>query len=140
MGFWIDDQGLFLSAPEFKDGSLDIDNAIPVYDWENFDELTPHHHLTHLMHVNQMCILKRDHNNLIIMQEFLEMPKPNGINIELTPTQFDYLYEVIMFAYEMEVPEQKGWDVQTYDNMVDNVTNGKSTILSNDVKGIMPLK
>ena len=66
--------------------------------------------------------------------------KPNGINIELTPTQYDYLYEVIMFAYEMEVPEQKGWDVQTYDNMVDNVTNGKSTILSNDVKGIMPLK
>ena len=61
----------------------------------------------------------------------------NGINIELTPTQFDYLYEVIMFAYEMEVPEQKGWDVQTYDNMVDNVTNGKSTILSSDVKGIL---
>ena len=58
------------------------------------------------------------------------MRKPNGINIELTPTQFDYLYEVIMFAYEMEVPEQKGWDVQTYDNMVDNVTNGKSTILA----------
>ena len=63
------------------------------------------------------------------------MPKPNGISIELTPTQFDYLYEVIMFAYEMEVPEQKGWDVQTYDNMVDNVTNGKSTILSEDVAG-----
>ena len=39
------------------------------------------------------------------MQEFLDMPKPNGINIELTPTQYDYLYEVIMFAYEMEVPE-----------------------------------
>ena len=66
--------------------------------------------------------------------------KPNGINIELTPTQYDYHYEVIMFAYEMEVPEQKGWDVQTYDNMVDNVTNGKSTILSNDVKGIIPIK
>ena len=49
------------------------------------------------------------------MQEFLEMRKPNGINIELTPTQYDYLYEVIMFAYEMEVPEQKGWDDQTYD-------------------------
>ena len=57
------------------------------------------------------------------------MSRPNGINIELTPTQFDYLYEVIMFAYEMEVPEQKGWDVQTYDNMVDNVTNGKSCLL-----------
>ena len=50
--------------------------------------------------------------------------KPNGINIQLTPCQFDYLYEVIMFAYEMDVPEQKGWDIQTYDNMVDNVTNG----------------
>ena len=57
------------------------------------------------------------------------MSRPNGINIELTPTQFDYLYEVIMFAYEMEVPEQKGWDIQTYDNMVDNVTNGKSCLL-----------
>ena len=80
------------------------------------------------------------HNNLIIMQEFLETSERNGICIELTPTQFDYLYEMIMFGYEMEVPEQKGWDVQTYDNMVDNVTNGKSTILSNDVKGIMPIK
>ena len=59
MGFWIDDQGLFISAPEFKDGSLDIDNAITEYDWESFDELTPHH-FSHLMHVNQMCILKRD--------------------------------------------------------------------------------
>ena len=64
------------------------------------------------------------------------MSKRNGINIELTPTQFDYLYEVIMFAYEMEVPEQKGWDIQTYDNMVDNVTNGQSTILSERVIGI----
>ena len=67
------------------------------------------------------------------------MRLPEGINIELTPCQFDYLYEVIMFAYEMDVPEQKGWDIQTYDNMVDNVTNCKRTILSNDVKGIMPL-
>ena len=62
--------------------------------------------------------------------------KRNGINIELTPTQFDYLYELIMMAYELEVPEQKGWDIQTYDNMVDNVTNGQSTILSERVIGI----
>ena len=68
------------------------------------------------------------------------MRLPEGINIELTPCQFDYRYEVIMFAYEMDVPEQKGWDIQTYDNMVDNVTNGKRTILSNDVKGITPLQ
>ena len=63
MGFWIDDQGLFLSAPQFKDGSLDIDNAVPVYDWENFDELTSYH-LSSLMHVNQMCILKRDSHQI----------------------------------------------------------------------------
>ena len=59
MGFWIDDQGLFISAPEFRDGSLDIDNAIPVYDWEHFSELTEHH-ISHLMHIVQMCTLKRD--------------------------------------------------------------------------------
>ena len=63
MGFWIDDQGLFLSAPEFKDGSLDIDNAIPVYDWENWGELTEHHH-SHLAHIVQMCTLKRDSQQL----------------------------------------------------------------------------
>ena len=55
--------------------------------------------------------------------------------IELTDGQLEYLQDLVMFAYEMEVPEQKGWDVQTYDNMVDNVTNGKSTILSEDVAG-----
>ena len=64
---------------------------------------------------------------------------PKGINIELTSSQYELLYDVIMMAYELEVPEQKGWDMQTYDNMVDNVCNGKSTILSNDVKGIMPV-
>ena len=59
-----------------------------------------------------------------------------GLNIEITSSQYDYLYDLIMMAYELDVPEQKGWDMQTYDNMVDNVTNGKSTILSSDVRGI----
>ena len=63
----------------------------------------------------------------------------NGINIELTPKQYDYLYETLMEAYSNDVAEQKGWDVQTFDNLIDNVCNGKSTILSNDVKGIMPV-
>ena len=60
-----------------------------------------------------------------------------GINIELTPAQFDYLYEVLMEAYANDVAEQKDWDVQTFDNLIDNVTNGKSTNLSSDVKGIL---
>ena len=41
--------------------------------------------------------------------------------LELTDQQLDYLQVLVMFAYEMEVPEQKGWDIQTYDNLVDEV-------------------
>ena len=41
--------------------------------------------------------------------------------LNLTEGQLDYLQELVMFAYEMDVPEQKGWDVQTYDNLVDEV-------------------
>ena len=63
-----------------------------------------------------------------------------GINIELTAGQYEYLYDLVMMAYELDVPEQKVWDLQTYDNLVDNVFNCKSTILSNDVRGIMPIK
>ena len=59
-----------------------------------------------------------------------------GLNIEVTSGQYEFLYDLVMMAYELDVPEQKGWDMQTYDNMVDNVTNGKSTILSSDVRGI----
>ena len=59
-----------------------------------------------------------------------------GLNIEITSGQYEYLYDLIMMAYELDVPDQKGWDMQTYDNLVDNVCNAKSTILSNDVKGI----
>ena len=61
----------------------------------------------------------------------------NGINIEVTPTQYDYLYDVLMEAYANDVAAQKDWDVQTFDNLIDNVCNGKSTILSNDVKGVL---
>ena len=59
-----------------------------------------------------------------------------GLNIEVTSDQYDYLYDLIMMAYELDVPDQKGWDMQTYDNLGDNVCNAKSTILSNDVRGI----
>ena len=65
------------------------------------------------------------------------MPKPNGINIQLTPSQYDMVYDLIMDAYSNNVPDQKGWDMQTYDNMVDNVCNGTSTYLTSDVKGIL---
>ena len=41
--------------------------------------------------------------------------------LNLTEGQLEYLQELVMFAYEMEVPEQKGWDIQTYDSLVDEV-------------------
>ena len=59
-----------------------------------------------------------------------------GLNIDLTSGQYEYLYDLVMTAYELNVPEQKGWDMQTYDNLVDNVCNAKETYLSEDVRGI----
>ena len=41
--------------------------------------------------------------------------------LNLTESQLDYLQELVMFAYEMEIPEQKDWDIQTFDNLVDAV-------------------
>ena len=46
--------------------------------------------------------------------------------IKLTDQQLEFLQDLVMFGYEMEVPEQKGWDVQTYDNMVDAVIGARA--------------
>ena len=59
-----------------------------------------------------------------------------GLNIEVSNLQYQYLYDLIMFAYEMNLPNEKGWDLQTYDNLVDNVCNATETNLSNTVKGV----
>ena len=59
-----------------------------------------------------------------------------GLNIELSTGQYEYLYDLVMTAYELNVPEQKGWDMQTFDNLVDNVCNAKETYLSENVRGI----
>ena len=64
---------------------------------------------------------------------------PKGQCIEVTNSQYDYLYDVLMEAYANDVAEQKDWDVQTFDNLIDNVCESKTTILSNDVRGIMPV-
>jgi len=59
-----------------------------------------------------------------------------GLNIEVTSGQYEFLYDLVMMAYELDVPEQKGWDMQTFDNLVDNVCNAKETYLSEGVRGI----
>ena len=59
-----------------------------------------------------------------------------GLNVEVTSGQYEFLYDLVMMAYELNVPEQKGWDMQTFDNLVDNVCNAKETYLSNKVRGV----
>ena len=59
-----------------------------------------------------------------------------GLNIDLTSGQYDYLYDLVMTAYELDIPEQKDWDMQTFDNLVDNVCNAKETYLREDTKGV----
>ena len=59
-----------------------------------------------------------------------------GLNIDLTSGQYDYLYDLVMTAYELDIPEQKDWDLQTYDNLVDNVCNARETYLREDTKGV----
>ena len=59
-----------------------------------------------------------------------------GLNIEVTSGQYEFLYDLIMMAYELDIPEQKDWDMQTYDNLVDNVCQAKETYLSEGVRGI----
>ena len=59
-----------------------------------------------------------------------------GLNIEVTSGQYEFLYDLIMMAYELDIPEQKGWDMQTYDNLVDNVCNARETYLSKTTKGL----
>ena len=59
-----------------------------------------------------------------------------GLNIEVTSGQYEFLYDLVMMAYELNVPEQKGWDMQTFDNIVDNVCQAKETYLSEGVRGI----
>ena len=49
--------------------------------------------------------------------------------LTLTDSQLEYLQDLVMFAYEMEVPEQKGWDIQTYDNLVDEVMKSLTPII-----------
>ena len=62
--------------------------------------------------------------------------RQKGLNIEITSGQYEFLYDLVMMAYELNVPEQKGWDMQTYDNLVDNVCQAKETYLSNTVRGV----
>ena len=54
----------------------------------------------------------------IIKSNLVEIPMRQ---LTVTQNQLEFLQELVMFAYEMEVPEQKGWDEEDFDNLVDEV-------------------
>ena len=58
------------------------------------------------------------------------------LNIELSTSQFDYLCNVLMEANDDAKIVGKGWDMQTFDNLVDNVCNAKETYLTRQCKGV----
>ena len=61
------------------------------------------------------------------------MNQVKGWNIELSTSQFDYLCEVLMDANDDNKIIGRGWDIQTFDNLIDNVCAAKETYLSNNV-------
>ena len=67
------------------------------------------------------CIIWDQTKNLVpIIIKVIQSRSPMR-QLTVTQNQLEYLQDLVMFAYEMEVPEQKGWDIQTYDNLVDEV-------------------
>ena len=75
-----------------------------------------------------------DYNSTIDTNNTMRQVK--GWNIELSTTQFDYLCEVLMDANDDNKIVGRGWDIQTFDNLVDNVCNATETYLSLNCKGV----
>ena len=76
-----------------------------------------------------------DYNSTIDTNNTMRQVK--GWNIELSTTQFDYLCEVLMDANDDNKIVGRGWDIQTFDNLIDNVCNAKETYLSIGTKGVL---
>ena len=75
-----------------------------------------------------------DYNNTIDTNNTMRQVK--GWNIELSTSQFDYLCQVLMDANDDNKIVGRGWDIQTFDNLVDNVCNATETYLSLNCKGV----
>ena len=87
------------------------------------------------MHIISGFTSLSDYNNTIDTNNTMRQVK--GWNIELSTTQFDYLCEVLMDANDDNKIVGRGWDIQTFDNLIDNVCNAKETYLSNGTKGVL---
>ena len=63
MGFWIAEDGTFMSCPAFENGSFDIDNQVAVDEWDDFTVYS-HNHMQILAQIVGICTLKRDYVNI----------------------------------------------------------------------------
>ena len=63
MGFWIEEDGTFMSCPAFENGSFDVENAIAVDEWDDYTVYS-HHHMQLLAQIVGICTLKRDYVNI----------------------------------------------------------------------------
>ena len=86
------------------------------------------------MHIMSGFTSLSDYNSTIDTNNTMRQVK--GWNIELSTTQFDYLCEVLMDANDDNKIVGRGWDIQTFDNLVDNVCNATETYLSLNCKGV----
>ena len=61
-----------------------------------------------------------------------------GLNIDLTTSQYQHLYNIMCSQEEIidYLNESDDFDVQTFDNLFDNICNAKETYLSETTKGL----
>ena len=61
-----------------------------------------------------------------------------GLCIELTQGQYDHLYNIMCSQDEIiqYLNESDDFDVQTFENLFDNICNAKETYLSINCKGV----
>ena len=67
MGFWIEEDGTFMSCPAMDDAegrtTMDVENAIAVDEWDDYTVYS-HNHMAVLAQIVQICTLKRDYENI----------------------------------------------------------------------------
>jgi len=49
--------------------------------------------------------------------------------IKVTDQQLEYLQDLVLEAYSLDIDDMKGWDKQTFDNLVDAVCGARADYL-----------
>ena len=62
MGFWIAEDGTFMSCPAVYD-TFDVENAIAVDEWDDYTVYS-HNHMQLLAQIVGICVMKRDYVNI----------------------------------------------------------------------------